>query len=133
MIQSRVEVTVRYAETDMMGVVYHANYLPWFEVGRTTLMRELGLPYRKLEEAGFRLPVLEVSAKFIRPATYDDTVEILTTMRDKPLLRILLEYEVRRGGELLATGTTLHAFVDRAGRPVRPPPWAAAAIAKAFA
>ena len=53
MIQSRVQVTVRYAETDMMGVVYHANYLPWFEVGRTTLLKEIGVPYRKLEEEGF--------------------------------------------------------------------------------
>jgi acyl-CoA thioester hydrolase len=96
-------------------------------------MRELGLPYRKLEEAGFRLPVLEMSAKFIRPALYDDTIDIVTTMREKPLLRILLEYEALRGGELLATGTTLHAFVDREGRPVRPPPWASETIARAFA
>ena len=63
MIQSRAEVTVRYAETDMMGVVYHGNYLPWFEIGRTTLLREQGLPYRELETLGYRLPVLEVSAK----------------------------------------------------------------------
>jgi acyl-CoA thioester hydrolase len=133
MIRSRVQLTVRYAETDMMGIVYHANYLPWFEVGRTTLMRELGLPYRKLEEAGFRLPVLEMSAKFIRPALYDDTIEIVTTLREKPLVRILLEYEALRGGELLATGTTLHAFVDRNGRPVRPPLWASQTLAKAFA
>ena len=132
MIQSRVQVTVRYAETDMMGIVYHANYLPWFEVGRTTLLKELGIPYRKLEDAGFRLPVLEMSAKFIRPAHYDDTVEILTTLRERPLLRIRLEYEVRRAGELLATGTTLHAFVDREGRPVRPPSWASETIRLAF-
>jgi len=132
MIQSRVQVTVRYAETDMMGIVYHANYLPWFEVGRTTLLREMGLSYRRLEEEGFRLPVLEVSAKFLKPAHYDDTVEIVTTLRERPLLRIRLEYEARRGVELLATGTTLHAFVDREGRPVRPPPWVSQVIGKAF-
>jgi acyl-CoA thioester hydrolase len=131
-IQSRVSVTVRYAETDMMGIVYHANYLPWFEVGRTTLLKELGVPYRKLEEEGFRLPVLEASAKYLRPALYDDSVEIVTTLRERPLLRIYLEYEVRRGDELLATGTTVHAFVDREGRPVRPPAWAVERIAKAF-
>ena len=102
MIQSRVNVTVRYAETDMMGIVYHANYLPWFEVGRTTLLKEIGVPYRRLEEEGFRLPVLEVSAKYLRPAVYDDTVEIVTTIRERPLLRVRLEYEVRRGEELLA-------------------------------
>ncbi len=133
MIQSRVKVTVRYAETDMMGIVYHANYLPWFEVGRTTLLKEIGVPYRKLEEEGFHLPVLEVSAKYIRPAVYDDTLEIVTTLRERPLLRIFLEYEVRRDDELLATGSTAHAFVDREGKPVRPPSWAVELIGKAFA
>ena len=133
MIQSRAQVTVRYAETDMMGIVYHANYLPWFEVGRTTLLKEIGVPYRKLEEEGFRIPVLEVTAKFLRPAVYDDTLEILTTIRERPLLRIRVEYEVRRGDELLATGTSVHAFVDREGRPVRPPQWAQERIGKAFA
>jgi acyl-CoA thioester hydrolase len=133
MIQSRAQVTVRYAETDMMGIVYHANYLPWFEVGRTTLLKEIGVPYRKLEEEGFRLPVLEISAKFVRPAVYDDTLDILTTLRDRPLLRIRLDYEVRRGGELLATGASVNAFVDREGRPMRPPAWAVEMIAKAFA
>jgi len=133
MIQSRAQVTVRYAETDMMGIVYHANYLPWFEVGRTTLLKEIGVPYRKLEEEGFRIPVVEVTAKFLRPAVYDDTLEILTTIRERPLLRIRVEYEVRRGDELLATGTSVHAFVDREGRPVRPPQWAQERIGNAFA
>jgi len=133
MISSRVEVTVRYAETDMMGIVYHANYLPWFEVGRTTLLKEIGVPYKRLEEEGFRLPVLEISAKYLRPAVYDDTVEVVTTIREKPLLRIRLEYEVRRGDELLATGSSVHAFVDTEGRPVRPPQWASEMIGKAFA
>lgn len=132
MIQSRAEVIVRYAETDMMGVVYHGNYLPWFEIGRTTLLREMGLPYRQLEEDGYRLPVLEMSARFFRPAVYDDTLAIITTMREKPLLRIRLEYEVRRGDELLVTGRTVHAFVDREGRPVRPPARVVAAMQAAF-
>jgi acyl-CoA thioester hydrolase len=133
MIRSRVLVTVRYAETDMMGIVYHAHFLPWFEVGRTTLLKEIGISYRKLEEEGFRLPVLEVTAKFLRPAVYDDTLEILTVLSERELLRIRLEYEVRRDGELLATGSTVHAFVDRQGRPVRPPQWAQELIGKAFA
>jgi acyl-CoA thioester hydrolase len=132
MIQSRVQVTVRYAETDMMGIVYHANYLPWFEVGRTTLLKEIGVSYRRLEEEGFRLPVLEVAAKYLRPAVYDDTLEVTSTVRERPLLRIRIDYEVRRGDELLATGNTLHAFVDREGRPVRPPPWAVDMFGRAF-
>jgi acyl-CoA thioester hydrolase len=133
MIVSHSQVTVRYAETDMMGVVYHGSYLPWFEIGRTTLLKEMGLPYRKLEEEGYRLPVLEVGAKYFRPAVYDDVLTIVTTLRDKPLLRIHLSYEVKRGEELLATGHTVHAFIDREGRPVRPPATVVAAMAKAFA
>jgi acyl-CoA thioester hydrolase len=132
MIVSRQQVTVRYAETDMMGVVYHGSYLPWFEIGRTTLLKELGLPYRKLESEGYRLPVLEVSAKYFRPAVYDDTLTIVTTLREKPILRIRLDYEVRRGEELLATGHTVHAFIDREGKPVRPPASVVDVMKKAF-
>lgn len=123
---------MRYAETDMMGVVYHGSYLPWFEVGRTTLLKEMGLAYKQLEADGYRLPVLEVAVKFFRPALYDDTITIVTTLADKPLLRIRLDYEVRRGEELLATGHTIHAFIDREGRPVRPPHSAVEIFAKAF-
>jgi acyl-CoA thioester hydrolase len=122
MIQSRVHVTVRYAETDMMGIVYHGNYLPWFEIGRTTLLKDHGISYRELEAAGYRLPVLEVDVKYLKPAFYDDTLTIVTTLGEKPVFRIQLAYEVLRGDELLATGHTAHAFIDREGRPVRPPP-----------
>jgi acyl-CoA thioester hydrolase len=132
MIQSRAQVVVRYAETDMMGVVYHGSYLPWFEIGRTTLLKEMGLPYRQLEAEGYRLPVLEVGAKYFRPALYDDTLTIITTLTDKPLLRIRLDYEVKRDDELLATGYTVHAFIDREGKPVRPPASAVKAFAAAF-
>lgn len=121
MLQSRTQVTVRYSETDMMGVVYHGSYLPWFEVGRTNLLKEFGVPYRELEKDGYFLPVLEVQAKYHRPAVYDDTVTVITALRDKPSLRITLDYEIRRGDDLLVTGKTVHAFIDRSGRPVRPP------------
>lgn len=133
MILSRTEIAVRYAETDMMGVVYHGSYLPWFEVGRTHLLREQGLPYRDLEASGFRLPVLEVAVRYLKPARYDDTLTIITSLRERPLLRIRLEYEVMRGVDLLATGSTLHAFIDHSGRPVRPPARFAQAMAAAFA
>jgi acyl-CoA thioester hydrolase len=123
MICSRTAVTVRYSETDMMGIVYHANYLPWFEIGRTNMLKEIGIPYRRLEAEGFLLPVLEVAAKYLRPARYDDELTIVTVMRERPVLRIRLEYEVRRGEDLLATGSTVHAFVDREGHPLRPPAW----------
>jgi acyl-CoA thioester hydrolase len=121
MIESRSQITVRYAETDMMGIVYHGNYLPWFEVGRTTLLKECGIVYRELEAQGYRLPVVEVGVKYFRPALYDDTVTVITQLRERPLLRIRLDYEVRRGDELLVTGFTVHTFINPAGEPVRPP------------
>ena len=121
MIKSRAEVSVRYAETDMMGVVYHGSYLPWLEIGRTTLLKEHGLPYRQLETEGFFLPVLEVGLRYLKPAHYDDTVAVTTVLREKPSLRIRMEYELHREDELLATGFTMHAFIDRTGKPVRPP------------
>lgn len=133
MIQAQAEVVVRYAETDMMGVVYHGSYLPWFEVGRTHLLKQYGLVYRQLEADGFLLPVLEVNVRYLRPARYDDTLAIVTTLREKPVLRIRLEYEVRRGDEILATGQTTHAFIDRSGRPVRPPAAFASKMDELFA
>jgi acyl-CoA thioester hydrolase len=121
MIESRTQIAVRYAETDMMGIVYHGNYLPWFEVGRTTMLKECGLPYKELEAEGYHLPVIELGVKYVRPALYDDTLTIITRMKERPSLRIHLEYEVRRGEELLVTGFTTHAFINKSGEPVRPP------------
>ncbi len=121
MITSRTQVTVRYAETDMMGIVYHANYLPWFEIGRTTLLKEHGFSYRELEASGYRLPIVEISAKYHRPALYDDAITIITTLIEKPTLRIKIAYEIRRGEELLVTGQSQNVFVDLQGQPTRPP------------
>ena len=121
MLESRTQISVRYAETDMMGIVYHGNYLPWFEVGRTALLKECGLPYRELEAQGYLLPVIELGIKFHKPALYDDTVTVITQLRERPLLRIRLDYEVRRGDELLVTGFTVHGFINKTGEPVRPP------------
>ncbi len=121
MIVSRSQINVRYAETDMMGVVYHGNYLAWFEVGRTQLLREAGVVYRDLEAQGYLLPVVEVGAKYFRPALYDDNITVITTLAEKPLLRIRLDYEVKRGDELLVTGFTVHGFINKSGEPVRPP------------
>jgi len=132
MIQARVQVTVRYAETDMMGIVYHANYLPWFEVARTQLLREQGFPYRQLETDGYRIPVLEVAAKYVRSAVYDDLLTVIATIRERPLMRIRIEYEVFRGEELLATGHTIHVFCDTKGQPVRPPPAFATKMGELF-
>ena len=105
----------------MMGVVYHGSYLPWLEIGRTQLLKDHGIPYRVLETEGFFLPVVEVSLRYLRPAKYDDEVVITTVLKEKPSLRIRMEYELHRGDELIASATSLHVFIDRSGKPVRPP------------
>lgn len=133
MIESRTQISVRYAETDMMGIVYHGSYLSWFEVGRTQLLKEQGFPYRELEAQGYHLPVVELSVKFFKPALYDDTVTVVTRLRERPLLRIKLDYEVRRGDELLVTGFTVHGFIGKNGGPVRPPAEFTAKMRELFA
>lgn len=121
MIEGCSHVTVRYAETDMMGFVYHGNYLSWFEISRTDMLRRQGLPYREIEAAGYFLPVTEATVRYLRPARYDDTLAIHARMTQKPSVRLRVDYEVKRGEELLATGSTTHAFINRQGQPVRPP------------
>lgn len=110
---------VRYQETDQMGVVYHANYLNWFEVGRTELIRELGMPYQTLEARGLLLPVIEADLKFRSPARYDDLVTIDTKVIDATNLRIRFAYEIKRGEELLVSGGTHHVWLNRDWKPVR--------------
>lgn len=116
-------VRVRYAETDQAGVAYHGEYFAWFEVGRTDLLRAQGLTYRELEQQGLRLPVIEVHARFLQPALYDDVLEIRTLLAAVSGARIGFDYAVHRGGtaSALATGSTAHAAVDLAGRPRRLP------------
>lgn len=133
MLQHRTSIKVRYAETDMMGVVYHGAYLPWLEVARTEMLEANGIPYRELEEAGFFLPVIEVNMRYLRPAKYPDTVEIVAVIREKPILRIRIDYELHRGAEKLAAGHTMHAFIDKSGHPVRPPAGFADLMASRFA
>lgn len=133
MIQSKSKINVRYAETDQMGVVYHGNYLAWFEVGRTQLFKEQGVAYRQLETEGYYLPVVEISVKYHKPALYDDDVIVVTTLAEKPVMRIRLNYEVYRGETLLVSGTTVHVFIDKEGRPVRPPAHVAARMNELFA
>jgi acyl-CoA thioester hydrolase len=120
---SASRVRVRYAETDQMGVAYHGGYFAWFEVGRTDLLRGRGFTYRDLEAQNLRLPVIEARARFLRPALYDDVLEIRTTITAVSGARVAFAYEVaREGGEgVLATGATSHAAVDSRGRPRRLP------------
>jgi acyl-CoA thioester hydrolase len=114
---------VRYAETDTMGVVYYAHYLVWFEVARTDLLRGAGWSYREMEADGYLLPVLEANCVYRQPARYDDELDVKTTGTLLSAVRMKFMYDVVRpsDGVLLATGYTVHASIDRGGRPCRLP------------
>jgi acyl-CoA thioester hydrolase len=120
---SESTVRVRYAETDQMGFAWHGEFLAWFEVGRTDLLRRHGTTYREMEASGLRLPVIEVSVRYHSPARYDDELRVRTRVASATGARVVFEYEVRRDGTEapLATGTTVHAAVDPAGRVRRLP------------
>jgi acyl-CoA thioester hydrolase len=108
---------VRYAETDAMGIVYHTNYIVWFEVGRGEFFRQRGGNYRDFEDSGFYLPVSEVDARFVAAARYDDEVVIRTSVEKLRSRTITMYYEVvmKDTGQLLVTGHTKHLCVDGEG------------------
>jgi len=115
-------VRVRYAETDRMGVVYHANYLVWFEVGRTDWLRQSGWTYREMEADGVGLPVIEAHCAYRQPVRYDDEVTIATRASRLSQVRVRFDYEiVLPDGSVATTGHTVHAAVDADGRPCRLP------------
>jgi len=109
---------VRYAETDAMGIVYHTNYIVWFEVGRGEFMRQRGGDYREFEEQGLYLPVTEVAARFLSPARYDEVVVVKTSVAEVRSRSVTMYYEVlmQETGQLLVTGHTKHLCTDREGR-----------------
>lgn len=113
-------VRVRYAETDRMGVVYHANYLQYFEIGRTEAMRSLGATYRALEEQGIALAVVECGLNFRAGAKYDDELRIVTKPSSAGRVRVRFDYEIWRGDKMLCDGFTVLACLVN-GRPAELP------------
>jgi len=128
-------IRVRYQETDAMGVVFHGNYVTWFEVGRTEWIRANGYSYRSIEERGLLLPVVDLQCKYILPARYDDEIVICTRIGDFSPLRLSFESQIRRvsgsyeakvlrpgeplPGELLVEGGTKHVWVNANWQPAR--------------
>lgn len=122
MIEHCTNVRVRYAETDKMGFVYYGRYLEWFEVGRTEMLRAMGLPYSTIESDGLLLPVIEAYCKYRKSATYDEVVQIVSSLAEVPKMKIRINYKIlNETGELLAEGYTIHIFLTRDGKPARPP------------
>lgn len=123
MYQSETTVRVRYGETDQMAYVYYGNYAMYYEVARVESLRQLGVTYKELEASGIMMPVLENHSKFLGPARYDELLRIVTTIREKPGVKIKFEYEIfNEQNKLINQGETLLVFVDRkTGRPIRTP------------
>jgi acyl-CoA thioester hydrolase len=116
-LSHEISFRVRYAETDRMGLLHHANYLVYFEMGRTELLRQRGISYRDIEDSGHLLVVIEVGCKFKRPAYYDDLLTLRTTVERVTHVKIVHRYEIFRDGVLLAEGRSTLACVDREGKP----------------
>jgi len=122
-ITSKTEVKVRYGETDQMGVVYHGNYAQYFEIARINWLEELGFSYKKMEDEGVMLPVIELNTKFKSSAFFDDKLTIITTLKSRPSVKIEFEYELyNEKQELLTTGDTVLVFVSKeTRRPIKCP------------
>ena len=121
-----VPIRVPYAHVDQMGVVYYAHYFVYFEMGRSALLREAGLPYPELERRGVLLPVVEAHCTYRNPAHYDELIVVRTVCSEIRKARLRIEYEVVRDGTPLATGYTEHICLSREGKVLRPLPelWA---------
>lgn len=122
LIMSEVlRVRVAFADTDAMGVVWHGNYLRWFEMGRTELMRPTELPYPALVGRGIHLPVIEALVRYRKPARYDDLLIVRIGRILAGGVRLRIDYRIECGAALIVDGHTEHAFTDATGRVIRPP------------
>jgi acyl-CoA thioester hydrolase len=121
LLTGEITIRVRYAETDRMGLLHHANYLVYFEQGRTELLRSRGLAYKDLEDQGYLLVLTKVEVRYRNPARYDDLLTLRTSVARVTAVRIDHHYELLRDGTLVAEGNTTLACVDRAGQ-VQPLP-----------
>jgi acyl-CoA thioester hydrolase len=117
------KVRVRYAETDQMGIVYHANYVVWMEVGRVELCRALGIRYRDMEAEGILLTVVEVQCRYAQPALYDEEIVIRAWVEESNPRMVRFGYEMREAesGRKVATGETKHIFCDKNRKPRKLP------------
>lgn len=118
-----LEIRVRYQETDAMGVLHHANYFTYFEMGRTELLRANGKSYRDLEVGGLLMVIVKIGCNYRRPARYDDVLRLHTVTTRVTAAKIEHEYQMYRGDELLCEGHSTLACVDREGRVQRVPEW----------
>ena len=117
MFISETKIRVRYAETDQMGIVYHGNFFPYFEVGRVESIRELGFAYADMEKMGVVMPVVDVHARYLRPALYDDLLTVKTSLKELPVHhKIEFHQEIyNEKEELLCSGKIILYFMEKSG------------------
>jgi acyl-CoA thioester hydrolase len=123
MKEHQINVRVRYSETDQMSVVYHGNYIPYFEMGRVEWLRNKGVSYKSLEESGIALPIVSMTINYKKPARYDDLLTVITRFKSQSSVKIEFDCEIRNeNNELLTTAQFILVFVDmKIGKPIVPP------------
>jgi acyl-CoA thioester hydrolase len=123
MADHQVQIRVRYSETDQMGVVYHGNYIPYFEIGRVEWLRNKGISYKSLEESGIALPIASMTLNYKKSAKYDDLLTVKTKFKKYSGVKIEFDCEIfNESGELLTNAYFLLVFVDiKTGKPISPP------------
>lgn len=112
MVTAEYKIRVLYAHTDKMGIVSNTRYLEYFEIGRVELLRQLGYPYKEMENDNIALPVIETHCKYISPVYYDELITIKAYLKEKPTVRIRIDYELYVNERLIATGYTKHSFLN---------------------
>jgi acyl-CoA thioester hydrolase len=119
----KIQIRVRYGETDQMGVVYHGNYALYLEMGRIEWLRRLGISYKSMEENGIMLPVVSLIINYKKSAGYDDVINVKTQLKSRPTAKIEFDYEItNEDGEILTTAHTTLVFVDmKTNRPIKAP------------
>lgn len=123
MKEHQIQVRVRYSETDQMSVVYHGNYVPYFEMGRVEWLRNKGISYKSLEENGIALPIVSMTINYKKPARYDDLLTVITKFKGQSSVKVEFDCEIRNeNDELLTTAHFLLVFVDvKLGKAIQPP------------
>jgi len=122
LLEDEIEIQVRYSETDQMSFVYHGNYVKYFEIGRITWLKKLGISYKKMEEDGIFLPVIELKINFKKPALFDDKLIVKTKLIRTPSYMIEFDLEIKRDDQVITLGYTKLIFLNsKTNKPMRCP------------
>lgn len=121
-MEDEIEILVRYNETDQMSFVYHGNYVKYFEIGRITWLKKLGISYKQMEKDGVMLPVIELKINFKQPASFDDKLILITRLKSIPSYMIEFDFEIKRDDQIITIGYTKLVFLNtKTNKPMRCP------------